>query len=204
MWRNAGWRTRVLTLKDAKLSPLYEDMWALLSKLKLGPSALYEKMCFVRYLAMASVGGGWMSDIDVLPTFLDPDGPLPNNGNFTLYQENVPALISAKTEEWEGIASKMMQAMQNPAYRIPKNDGVELYSDMYALQDMNAAYISLGMVPLANEWAGPSFTDCRILRGPTLAVHFSHGSIESMGIDRLADRGALMALAREKFLKCQM
>ena len=57
---------------------------------------------------------------------------------------------------------------------------------------MNAAYISLGMVPLANEWDGPVFTDCHILRGPTLAVHLSHGSIESMGIDRLADREPLM------------
>ena len=36
-------------------------------RVPLGQNEEYEKMCYFRYLAMAEVGGGWMSDYDTLP-----------------------------------------------------------------------------------------------------------------------------------------
>ena len=36
----------------------------------LSYDAEYERFCYLRYVAMIEVGGGWMSDIDTLPMLL--------------------------------------------------------------------------------------------------------------------------------------
>ena len=63
-WQQAGWRTRVLGLADAKKSPFYKQLLLRFRRIPLGENAEYEKMCYFRYLAMAEAGGGWMSDYE--------------------------------------------------------------------------------------------------------------------------------------------
>ena len=60
----------------------------------------YEVACFVRHLAMAAIGGGWMSDYDVVPLALPACAPLSNGGAFTTHQGFVPSLVSASAEEY--------------------------------------------------------------------------------------------------------
>ena len=74
---------------------------------------------------MASVGGGWLSDIDVLPTFLSP-ASLPNKGNFTVYQGTVPALVSGDQGEWERMARQLMSAIERPSYRTVGADHITM------------------------------------------------------------------------------
>jgi len=63
-WEEAGWTTRVLTLEDAMAHPKYEEVRESLGR---GIFSEYDKLCFMRWFAMVSAGGGWMSDYDLFP-----------------------------------------------------------------------------------------------------------------------------------------
>eukprot|EP00439_Symbiodinium_sp_Y106_P008286 s603_g1.t1 len=85
--------------------PEFEEFnHTLWTKVPLGQGYEYDFQCYIRYLAMAAVGGGWMSDYDVIPTYLPPDVDLPNRGTFTVYQQHVPALMSGSKEQWQNVA----------------------------------------------------------------------------------------------------
>ncbi len=57
-WQQAGWDTRVLTIEDAKQHPDYNYWDPTIQSFKMSQ---YDKYCFYRWIAMAAVGGGWMS-----------------------------------------------------------------------------------------------------------------------------------------------
>lgn len=57
-WQQAGWDTRVLTMDDVKQHPEFAQLDEVIRKFNMNE---YEKTCYYRWLAMAAVGGGWMS-----------------------------------------------------------------------------------------------------------------------------------------------
>ncbi len=57
-WQQAGWQTETLTMAHAKQHPEFEIFEA---KIKNFTMSEYDKLCYYRWLAMAAVGGGWMS-----------------------------------------------------------------------------------------------------------------------------------------------
>ena len=64
-WKQMGWTPIVLNLEHAKLHSKYD---AVIEKLKSMPNAHYEPyntLCFVRWLAIAHVGG-WYADHDMI------------------------------------------------------------------------------------------------------------------------------------------
>jgi len=126
---NAGWKPIVLTLKDAKRHPLFLNFTKAFDEAKY-PLSKYDQMCFYRWLAMAKVGGGWMSDYDTMPLYSNPAESLtlPNDGKFTSYQRHVPALIVGNTSEWD--------RMSNLMYEFYLSNGHHYYSDMHALMDI--------------------------------------------------------------------
>mmetsp|Transcript_53916 Transcript_53916/g.101058 ORF Transcript_53916/g.101058 Transcript_53916/m.101058 type:complete len:341 (-) Transcript_53916:226-1248(-) len=197
IWQQAGFKTRVLTRADAERSPFYPAFKDAFSKVNLGNNPEYRQNDFLRYLAMAEVGGGWMADFDVIPTFITPDMPLFNQGNFTVYQDFVPALISGTRPEWERMVQEILKRLQNPIYR-PIQGG--LYSDMFALQDVQQAYKSETLVASPNTW-GPEM-GCQTMRVASLAAHFSHASLGAWNAST-KDRPGLMEKGRAKFLDCQ-
>ena len=62
LWREAGWEPKVLSIKDAKRHPDYAQYEHDLRNVPLGPKPEFDKMNFLRYLAMAAVGGGLMAE----------------------------------------------------------------------------------------------------------------------------------------------
>ncbi len=64
LWRESGWETRILTMDDAKKHKDFNRMKAIMERFKDGE---YNRRCFYRWLAMAEIGGGWMSDYDTFP-----------------------------------------------------------------------------------------------------------------------------------------
>jgi hypothetical protein len=57
-WHAAGWQTRVLTMEDAKQHPEFDKLDAAIQNFTM---IEYDKFCYYRWIAMAAVGGGWMS-----------------------------------------------------------------------------------------------------------------------------------------------
>lgn len=155
-WQAAGFRTKILTLQDAEKHPVFQTYVSELEKVPLlgsggtGKNALYNALCFYRWLAMATVeGGGWMCDYDVLPLHISgatlpsetPGGALvepmesgnplglPNEGRFTVYAGGVPALMSGTAEEWTRMARTILWFSIKKSREEPER----LFSDMLAV-----------------------------------------------------------------------
>jgi len=176
-WGNAGFETVVLTLDDAKKHPDFEEIEKLMKP--LFGSEGYNALCFYRWMAMAVVGGGWMSDHDTLPLNfpIDEGLHLPNAGNFTSFQTYVPSLMSGTEEEWNRVFKLLIDA-------IPRiNDGPDAKnkrpSDMHAFEvlhrEKNGSIIFSRYDAAVHDgyiYKSPHKVDCKKLSGR--AVHLSH------------------------------
>ncbi|KAI2496901.1 hypothetical protein MHU86_17594 [Fragilaria crotonensis] len=107
-WTQAGWRAVVLNETHAQQHPDYAKLAPLVEKTGAGA---YNQLCFLRWLALAYVGGGWMSDYDVFPLhdFRDDGRTLPNNGNLTLHNRLCPSLVSGSRDEWLRVGREMIE-----------------------------------------------------------------------------------------------
>lgn len=107
-WADAGFEPRVLTLADAK-----KHKWFIPINYMMEHTLLdgYNKMCIHRWLAMAAVGGGWMSDYDTFPlrNFGPQTDPLPNDGALTVHDRMVPDLVSGSADEYVRIAQGIIE-----------------------------------------------------------------------------------------------
>ena len=189
-WSDAGWEPVVLTLEDARKHPDYrrfiEAFEAAEFRLKD-----YDRMCFLRWLAMASSGGGWMSDYDTLPLFSKPetDGhDLPNDGRFTCYSRHVPNLVSGSQEEWHRMAQLLLFS-----YKFHPDI---FWSDMLALLEVHDSIdgyvyqtdsLSLEKVYIDELKNEEGITrplalgkKCNLLKGMR-AIHFSHADCHVTG-----------------------
>lgn len=144
-WSEAGWEPVVLNLDDARHHPNYDE---LLSKLLVNVTGtwfyngkkLYNLFCFLRWIAMASIGGGWMSDYDTLPLYSNPSYILPNNGSLTVHTGHVPNLVSGSALEWNRIAQIMFDN-----YDKHSNHGTEFWSDMLEMDSLLKSKILEGV-----------------------------------------------------------
>jgi len=190
MWIEAGWEPRVLTLEDAQRHPDYEQYKSEL----IGTSAnnlfedSYDFMCFVRWLAMASHGqGGFMSDYDLFPLAVTPNFGLdpPNDGIFTSFQQHVPCLVHGSPEEWE----RMAHLVLNKAVDKMFTEGLDFYSDMFALLDMykedTSTYIQENIVGFY-IYKKKGVIDCDRARN-LIAVHLAHDPTKKAIEDGLLD-----------------
>jgi hypothetical protein len=111
-WKKAGWEPIVLGREDAEKHSNYEEY---LERYKLLPSVnptSYELACYLRWLAVAAVGGGWMSDADVIPYNFKPIAPPETLTIWSFGGHICPCLVSGSAEhythaakvfaEWEG------------------------------------------------------------------------------------------------------
>jgi len=174
-WQARGWETKILTKKDAENHP---DFHLLQNKLWEIGVDLYNQRCYWRWLAMVTVGGGWMSDYDVFPLGLDSEVGLEigEDDTFKSFYHNVPCLLHASAKEYDRIIHLMIDM-------LPKKRGKnEVISDMMSLLRIDKQKGRSGM-----EWSGDvsphiiyktneedhQWLDCKF--GQTkLAVHLSH------------------------------
>lgn len=74
-WENAGWEPEVLTLSHAKCDYDYEKFVQATKKLPTINHKLFEEMCYVRWAALRYVGGGLLTDYDVMNYSFPPTKP---------------------------------------------------------------------------------------------------------------------------------
>lgn len=196
-WKAAGWHPIVLTLEDSKKHPNYVDYAPKLSQIPMlgvdgvGGTIMYNQLCFLRWLAVAAAGGGFMSDYDVFPISSAPQmqqqqkNPLdpPYDGNFTVYcrikhskRAGIPCLMSGRADEWTRMAYALLD-------NGVKNAGTEtMWSDMLALIDMRNdhaynvfdAVLEGQEVLLKRDW---TVADCNTT-ATKQAIHFSHEALK--------------------------
>lgn len=182
-WKKAGWHPVVLTLQDAKKHPDYDAYNTRLTN--VGASAImYNQLCYLRWLAVAAKGGGFMSDYDVFPVSLAPKTlEIPYDGKFAVYckmkpsnNAGTPCLMSGSAEEWTRMAHAVLENHEKHA------DRETIWSDMLSLIDMrdtanysvHDSVLEGQDVLLRRKW---SELDCEVT-AQKHAVHFSHKSFK--------------------------
>lgn len=119
-WYGAGWHPVAKTVDDAKRHELYQEFKNIFDSSKTLLDNDKNKD-YLKWLAMITNGGGWMSDFDIFPMNISPSEGriLPNGGNFTVYsgvqQLN---LISGSAREWERVTKTLLQRYKTSSQEV--------------------------------------------------------------------------------------
>lgn len=122
-WSEAGWKPVIIGEVHARRHPRYDEFRARFAAMPTPNPSEYELACYLRHVAMAVVGGGYLADYDTLNVNVPPPpqcGYLPNGGALTVHQEGsftdfghkpmrsvVPALTSGNATAFEAFANYM-------------------------------------------------------------------------------------------------
>lgn len=187
-WAEAGWDARILNLDDAKRHPRFSEFDEKLQKIPLnGPNGYYNQLCYYRWLAMAEIGGGWMSDYDVLPMNIHIHNDYYQDGNFAIYSSipglsgGIPCLMSGSQSEWERMSFSILEN------GVQKHLDANLWSDFFAAIDVyredEQMYRLYDLVEEAEniEWDAQS---CHRFEN-TLAAHFCHSAMHKVNLQDL-------------------
>lgn len=206
-WEEAGWDPMVLSMKHAKRHPRYREFRDKLQLVPMkgnggqGKNRLYNELCFYRWLAMAVVGGGWMSDYDVFPLGNGSGHPteaqspeLPHFGTFSIYSvvpgsigAGIPCLMSGADTEWERMAFTILQNGM-------EHQNEKHWTDMFSLMDLRfSTYLyNWSDEVVSAELVLPQYLfsekDCDLTKDKR-AVHFSHSAMTVGHWKRFANNG---------------
>eukprot|EP00559_Dactyliosolen_fragilissimus_P001887 CAMPEP_0184864732 /NCGR_PEP_ID=MMETSP0580-20130426/15946_1 /TAXON_ID=1118495 /ORGANISM="Dactyliosolen fragilissimus" /LENGTH=288 /DNA_ID=CAMNT_0027363643 /DNA_START=119 /DNA_END=985 /DNA_ORIENTATION=- len=183
VWQERGFETKILTMDDAMSYPRFNEIRdAILGKVGTGNvnTERYNEMCFFRWFAMVASGGGWMCDYDVFPLNFPTESVdvLPNGGHFTSYEWHVPSLMSGSAEEWDRVATIMLEAILRIPAGEPKTDmlafqTIRIEQEKQAMNH-NIIFIGPGTYVRAGfDYASMHVVDCDLLKRAWVA-HLSH------------------------------
>ena len=132
-WKNAGWKPVVLDERHAQIHPRYAALKRTYESLPLGdaPSKRFEaESSLLRYLALAAVGGGYMTEPDVFNVNVPPPPKcdwVPNGGQFTTHDVFIPALVTCDAASCLHVAEAFATA---PPEDIKHATGATYLSDV--------------------------------------------------------------------------
>lgn len=125
-WKRNGWTPIVLDKSVSMKHPFYPLLYERFNRMPSVNPKEYEMSCYLRWIAMAVVGGGFLSDYDTLNIdFLPPDNIGPE---FTIYQGATPALVSGSLSEYERVLNELALFEIDP--KIHTFNGQPHVSDM--------------------------------------------------------------------------
>jgi len=136
-WTRDGWDPVVLTPKEARGSPLYDN---LLPKFQAMPTVNhkdYEMACWLRWIAMSSLGG-FMVDYDVMPFGFRPDMLPKNEGAYvSVMADNnpCPCAVHGTAEQFENTARLMGDLVVTDEHQ---HGGRAHFSDQSAIQALSS------------------------------------------------------------------
>ena len=128
-WKKFGWRPFVISKVEAQRHPEYRTFYNRMKTYPFSCSEAYDMACYLRWMAMEVVGGGFMSDYDCLNYGFRADS-LPNNGALTYYFNSVPCLVSGTADQFHR-ARIHMQTINLSAHLFERR--CNMTNDMYLM-----------------------------------------------------------------------
>lgn len=133
-WIFNGWNMIILNSDTAKKHPLYSEYHNTVRGFpSINPEG-YDYHCYMRWLAMAQVGGGVMIDYDVINYSLSPSNQIifnPYEDKLTVYQQHVPCVVFGSGEQYLNICKIFMNI--HPEEYLDHNQPQKHTSDMIML-----------------------------------------------------------------------
>ena len=176
-WKSRGWNPVVLRAWDAQKHPRYATFREAVGKLPTVNQGGYELCCYLRWLALAAMGGGLMTDYDVLPGKFTP-AELSKADEFTILaggpDTQVPAVVYARgdqLQEWLDALEHYVPTAQDKERSQPH------VSDQSIVRKMGFAHKRLCI-----EY-GEQIDGLDTKTAPM--VHFSHAATEGLNRVRL-------------------
>lgn len=176
-WENAGYNARVLTVDDAAQHPEYGQYRDAINAV-LATSNVWKPQelvpCYLRYLAMAVVGGGMMVDLDMTPKTIASESNVVQSDadRFTVHcnfdtpdpkldwvkqvetQNGLPCAAMASADEWYRIGKLM-------GWVASENLAETVWTDAHALQFMTATGdVKMVKDEVAQSWRTSGWDRC--------------------------------------------
>ena len=186
-WEDSGFNTFVLSMEDAKKHPRFFEFEEKLQKVPLnGRNKVYNQMCYYRHLAMSVVGGGHMSDYDVLPLLnydtevtsfprnIAQDGGASIIYSATADNGGIPCLMSGGASAWEELAFALLE-------NAARHANEQQWSDMYAMVDLkdSSVYQLQDAVIKFSDTSESDPKRCDFI-ARKIAIHFSHHALKKV------------------------
>lgn len=128
-WRAYGWEPQILFPRIAEQHPLFKEFHARVNTYPTVNNRAYENACYHRWLALAQVGGGWMSDYDVMNFGMRPHT---RKLAFELPERNYVPAVSFTTSKGVAQAVELLMSY-GPEAKWPAQPGH--ISDMLIFQN---------------------------------------------------------------------
>lgn len=171
-WRAVGWDPWVLTEWDARKHPYFDEFDRVVSALPSVNPKSYERACYLRWLALAADGGGYMADFDLIP-YLVPGQCIKlaesESPRLQMFQACSPSFVYATSKVCEALCRDVFA--KAPGEQTINDQ--QHHSDQYALQ----AVPDGGMVErldLVKGYGDPGWESAPF-------VHYSAGSMYPSG-----------------------
>lgn len=113
-WEQKGWRFIVLDSSFSKKHPFYQEYHDTIIQLPSVNPLGYDYHCYMRWLAMSSVGGGLMIDYDVVNINHYPDTiTTKEDTKIAILQKHVPCAVIGSSENYLKVCHRFYKLLNN-------------------------------------------------------------------------------------------
>lgn len=155
-WQCLGYEPVIIGEYHARRNPRFETFSKRVVAIETQNPRGYETACWYRHCAMEQVGGGVMSDHDVIPSRYER---LPVSDDLTIFEKGVPSLISGTAKAFGGFCQFVID-LKDPETPGHRSDMTELRSFPGLVTDSRCVQFT------DTDWRAANWT------------HFSHASTE--------------------------
>lgn len=111
-WEKNGWEFRVLSEENATSHSFYSQYSEIVQKIPSINPKSYDYHCYMRWLAMANIGGGLMIDYDVMNRGITPElfeNTFTNLDQLTIFQDHIPSVVYGTSIGYHSMCEQFCQ-----------------------------------------------------------------------------------------------
>jgi hypothetical protein len=122
-WAKNGWELIILNHSIAEQNEFYLEYSSIVKSFPSVNPPLYDYHCYIRWLAMAQIGGGIMIDYDVMNVNLQSTHTnIFNTGKMTGFQKHVPSVVCGSAKQYIEVCRKFCQLKNNEDCIVDMNN----------------------------------------------------------------------------------